>query len=39
MPSLFDPYVINGMNLKNRIVRSAIFEGIARPLGCLPIKP
>ena len=29
MPSLFDPIVINGMHLKNRIVRSATGENMA----------
>ena len=33
MPSLFEPTVINGMALRNRIVRSATAEGLATADG------
>ncbi|MCJ8501872.1 NADH:flavin oxidoreductase [Desulfatitalea alkaliphila] len=37
MPSLFDPITINGLQLPNRFVRSATYEGMAAPDGdCTP---
>jgi 2,4-dienoyl-CoA reductase-like NADH-dependent reductase (Old Yellow Enzyme family) len=33
MADLFEPTTINGMQLKNRFVRSATWEGMARPDG------
>ena len=36
MKTLFDPIHLNHLNAKNRIVRSATWEGIAAPDGSLP---
>ncbi len=36
MKSLFDPIQLKHLRVKNRLVRSATWEGIARPDGSLP---
>lgn len=38
MPPLFEPMTINGMSLANRFVRSATWEGLADPDGCVTQK-
>ncbi len=38
MPTVFEPTEINGMRLKNRLVRSATWEGMADPDGAVNDK-